>query len=200
MPPLREDLKNDKFERVVKRTKNAIQQRIMERSKGDKKMREAEAQDQDGHHEHQMIPEISLLASDLNAYGEFIEALRFCSPMRVGFHVPLGMPNKLCYCPCGKHMKKWFQIYDGGRKFAPPDKCCNASGPFQPHALLKHLEQKKKDGDNFHFCCHEFLHELYKSYWGEHSSGDMVDHAALYDPNSKKHQRALLMEAKADQM
>jgi hypothetical protein len=44
----------------------------------------------------------------MQEYEDFVRALPLCIPMTIGFHaVFLHGDNAWCYCPCGRHMKKW---------------------------------------------------------------------------------------------
>ena len=127
--------------------------------------------------------------ADLAApYASFIDSLLRCTPLTIGFHALFN--EKLCYCPCGRHMSRWRKM----NKLEIDEKdMCDAGkgskgGKREPFALMRHLEDIP---GFYHHVIKIYLTELYTDYM---CNG--LNHKALYDVKTPAYNRAVTMEKK----
>lgn len=123
---------------------------------------------------------------------DFLEKLRYCYPMTIGFHamnIYSQGNDSWCYCPCGIHMAPWRNFF-GVQEFLEEkdrfggNKLCTSKGGKRPNELVKHVETMKKTC-RAHEIIWVFLNEVFKNY---HEKD--IRHIALEDLNSKKFHRA----------
>ena len=110
-----------------------------------------------------VVPGPISAAEDSRKYTPFIEALPFCDAMSIGFHT--WNPQKCCYCPLGKHMKPWREIF-GFDVYNLP--ACTAietrHGPFKTDGLIAHLHIG--EALSYHGVAAYYLSVLYPKFRG----------------------------------
>ena len=109
-----------------------------------------------------------------NTLVHFLEKLKYCKAMYWGFHTVYCFPgmDELCYCPCGKPMKTWRNMFG----LTSIKECQGKKNRFSPRGLIEHFESKKEEC-HYHKIALYFLEQLYTKYHSNH-----LDHIALYKP------------------
>lgn len=95
----------------------------------------------------------------------FISALPHCVPLVLGFHVK-EKEWHWCYCPCGYHMRTWRKRFklEGIFDHHSKDECSlntASDKKKKPDALRNHINQKTKEGGQFHWIVSRYLEILY---------------------------------------
>jgi hypothetical protein len=132
-------------------------------------------------------PADSIYAPDDGSQGlrSFVEGLAYCYPFFAGFHVlPLiaeAGRNRICYCPCGRHMRKWQTFYSGSALEDP----CTVKARKSPHELYKHIDTLAAQGCKYHQILERFLQVAFANY---HQAG--MRHIELENRGDQKYNEA----------
>lgn len=116
----------------------------------------------------------------------FLKTLQYCPPLTAPFLVLAisyqAQDNRLCYCPCGKHMDRW-RGYFGNDLFIDhghdQQYRCDFKGNVTPFQLYRHI-LTKKESCKAHWILYAFLKNVFQDY---HAKGKQ--HIALEDIGTK---------------
>lgn len=126
-------------------------------------------------------------------YIKFLEALPNCLPLTLGFHIPYGMDQDWCYCPCHRVMGSWRTLMDlDGDTY---NCALNSNGRFVASGLIDHLVKLKRDV--YHELILKYLETLYDDYYvvDRRREEEPLRHKAFYPKNSPKYYKAVKYEA-----
>lgn len=90
---------------------------------------------------------------------QFIQKLKNCHPLHMGFDIGSSTNNKYCYCPCGKDLEPWRRENPDVNMVINKSANINCNY-YQPEGFRQHLQAREKDFI-LHYATMKYLEKLY---------------------------------------